>query len=130
MSINSSSPVVWIIRNLALDQAAVALSAKNGSQKIQSCLMCGEVSPLASLTQGRTHYLRQVELFKTYLPDNDDDCVETCANCLQSVKAVWDLTQQIEAIKEDIASIVGKVAVLGKRGEIHSILNQRSRKVY
>lgn len=43
--------------------------------------------------------------------------MEICTNCLQEVKKVWDLTQQIAAIKEDIATIVDRVVALKGRGK-------------
>lgn len=108
-------PLVRITRSSALDK--VALSAKKVNSQNPSCFLCGEVT---SVTRRLTHYFRQVKLFKTYLPPNGDDRVETCANCVQEVKAVWELTQQIKAIKREIAKIVGKVTGR-KGGESHSL---------
>lgn len=115
-----SNPVVRIKRNPVLDEAAVASSLKKdqvNSDSSLNCYLCGKVTPLTSLTQDRNLYLRQITLFGTFLNLNgDDDQVESCADCLQNVISVWDLTQQIETIKQEIEKIVGKVATLRKGG--------------
>lgn len=44
--------------------------------------------------------------------------METCASCLQGIQQVWDLQQQIEAIRISITRIVYKVAAsISKNGE-------------
>lgn len=119
-NVNSKpNPVVSIKRNPDLDKTATALSTTKKGVEVTtaSCCLCEEATLLASLTQGRRHYLRQIQRFKTYLPQSGDESVETCAKCLQEVKHLWDLTQQIEAIREDIATIVDRVVALkGRKG--------------
>lgn len=112
-------PVVWIIRNPALDEAAAALSANKevtNSERSPNCFLCGKVS---SLTPEGHDYLGQVAVFKTYLPPSGDgdECrggVDTCANCAQGVSTVWSLAQQIEALRQEIVNIV---TALRKRGK-------------
>lgn len=86
----------------------------------ETCSLCGEVKLLAFLTpERRPHYLKQITVFKTYLSQsgNEDDDVVTCAHCLLDVQQVWDLTQQLDAIKQEIASIVEKVRTNRSQGK-------------
>lgn len=87
------------------------------------CFLCGKVGlPPASTTQGHRHYFRQVTVFQSYLSpakNEVNECVETCAACLSEVETVWDLHQQIEAIRGDVAQVLGRVraAMSIKEGE-------------
>lgn len=112
------NPVVWIKRNSALDEAAIALSAKIkvNSQVNQNCFICGNCTSLASIIPGRHLYLLQVALFKTYLSQTAGEGDKTCDTCLQDVQQVWDLRQLVETVQKDISSIVDRVKTLRKRG--------------
>lgn len=84
-----------------------------------TCFLCGvETSLVLMNIQGRRHYLKQVALFKTYLAENGDTDthVETCGDCVHSLKRVWELNQQLEGIRQEIADVVENI--VKKRGEI------------
>lgn len=87
-----------------------------------TCFLCGVDTLLVLLSiQGRRDYLKQVTVFKTYLPGNGDEPgVETCANCVKAVNAVWELTQRIEAYHKEIAAIVDEFRA--KRGKSEWLL--------
>lgn len=110
-----SYPVVSITRNPALDKIAAALLLKNH----QTCFLCGKLNQPNSLnlSQDGSHHLSQIQVFKTYLPQDGDDRVETCASCFQDIKQVWDLTQQMKAIQQDIDQIVQRVLQLRNEGQ-------------
>lgn len=108
------NPVVLIERNQDLDKTAAALSAKSNAyaNSCNSCFLCGQLSLPA---QEGSHYLEIVTLFKTYL-NEDEESVETCANCVQDVTAVWEITQQIKTLQQELATIVETVTGTRKRG--------------
>lgn len=97
------------------------------SSSDKTCFICGGAGTSPS-SQGRSHYLKQLVVLKGFFTTKEEQETtsdpieeETCANCVQEVQAVWELTHQILGIRRDIAKIVARVKELmlknGEKGE-------------
>lgn len=108
-SISSSDLFLSSAQNPDRNRNEVPEELTNVNSVHENCFLCGCGQVTSLTTPTRRHYLEQVEAFKTYLTGREG--VETCRKCGKEIKRVWELLQELKAVKKEISQIVERVKV-------------------